>query len=309
MEGCKIAASVQNAVFSTQEKTMKGLASTAIAMALLGLAGSACARNDKLLLPIEPALKSPGTRQLLGADVQLRFGKASAVGLEALSTVQAHAVVSPYGPVNTNAGGRTDRRSDPLVCLDAFRKAAMDLQQRARSVGGSGVTGIVSFYNGAEMDSTAVYECHIGHTRGVVTLKGQAVRSLQPAQQPAAVTPITPITPVQPAAVVMAPAVGSAAQPARIATGYAAIDDVDAVPYLSDKGRADYRQWLGRPTPRAFAISPKGHWWAAYSLTPADTTLPSDPTERALVGCERAAQMPCKLYAINGSVVWVKDPR
>lgn len=93
-------------------------------------------------------------------------------------------------------------------------------------------------------------------------------------------------------------------QPGFIASGYAAAEDVDALPYLSDRGRAEYREWLLRPTPKAFAISEKGHWWGAWSLTPKDTTLPTDPSERALVACQRNAGVPCKLYAVNGSVVW-----
>jgi hypothetical protein len=93
-------------------------------------------------------------------------------------------------------------------------------------------------------------------------------------------------------------------QPGFIASGYAAVEDVDALPYLSDRGRAEYREWLLRPTPKAFAISEKGQWWAAWSLTPKDTSMPTDPTERALVACQRNAGVPCKLYAVNGSVVW-----
>lgn len=93
-------------------------------------------------------------------------------------------------------------------------------------------------------------------------------------------------------------------QPGFIASGYAAIEDVDALPYLSDRGRAEYREWLLRPTPKAFAISEKGHWWAAWSLTPKDASMPTDPNERALIACQRNAGVPCKLYAVNGSVVW-----
>ena len=97
--------------------------------------------------------------------------------------------------------------------------------------------------------------------------------------------------------------------PPRIASGYAAIDDVDAVPYLSDRGRDNYREWLTRPTPKAFAISPEGHWFGAWSLKPGDPAHPTDPSERALFVCAQRAQMPCKLYAVNGSVVWVKEVR
>jgi hypothetical protein len=96
-------------------------------------------------------------------------------------------------------------------------------------------------------------------------------------------------------------------QPAPIATGYARIEDVDAVPYLGDKGRENYREWVGRPTPKAFALSTAGHWFGAWSLRPTNPTHPTDPSERALFLCAQRAHMPCKLYAVNGSVVWTKE--
>lgn len=112
-----------------------------------------------------------------------------------------------------------------------------------------------------------------------------------------------------PAPMPVATPVATAPQPARLASGYALIDDVDAVPYLSDKGRENYREWLTRPTPKAFAISSAGHWFGAWSIKPGDPSHPTDPSERALFVCAQRAQMPCKLYAVNGSVVWVKEVR
>lgn len=103
-----------------------------------------------------------------------------------------------------------------------------------------------------------------------------------------------------------APVVASAIAP--IASGYARIDDVDAVPYLGDKGRENYREWVGRPTPKAFALSPTGVWFGAWSLVPADPSHPRDPSERALQVCAQRSQGPCRLYAVNGSVVWTKEP-
>jgi hypothetical protein len=265
------------------------------------VAGAAQARNLKLLLPLQPAVRAvsgqPGT-------VPLHFGSATADGLQAAGAVLGHGVGEPYGFVSSHGGPSRDRRSDPEMCLDAFRKAVAEMRTRALAHGAIGIAGVVSFYNGVEMDSREVYECHVGFTRAVVDLKGQAVRSLErvavPQQQSAVVA--------APRAMTQA-AVAAPAQPPRIASGYAAIDDIDAIPYLSDNGRAAYREWLGRPTPKAFAISTKGHWYTAWSLAPQDATLPADPNERALVGCERAARMPCKLYAVNGSVVWIKEPR
>jgi hypothetical protein len=137
-----------------------------------------------------------------------------------------------------------------------------------------------------------------------------------------ATLPPTPAVSITPQRAVAAPAIAPAVappapalpadaaapvQPKAIASGFAAIDDIDAIPYLSDRGRKGYSDWLGRPSPRAFAISPKGHWSATWGLKPQDTTLPTDASERALRVCERAAQVACRLYAVNGSVVWTKE--
>ena len=80
-------------------------------------------------------------------------------------------------------------------------------------------------------------------------------------------------------------------------TAQAAIDvfDVRAVPYLNDQGRAVYRDFLGYPTPRAFAISKGGSYgWAVRA---------ADPAAMALANCERRGG-PCELYAMDKQVVW-----
>lgn len=278
-----------------------------LAATLAAAAGAASARNDKLMLPIQPALAHPGTRQMVANDVALRFGGAAAVAGGG-AVVEAHAVADPFGAPNTNAGGSRTRRSDADTCLDAFRRALMDLQQRARVQGGTAVVGIVSNYNRQEMDSRDVFECRAGNTRAVVDLKGTVVRTPVAAVQapqlpPPVMAPIAPVAPL--------PAVTHAdpVQPPRIASGFAAIDDIDAIPYLSDRGRASYSEWLKYPTPRAFAISSTGFFFSTSGLTPRDSTLPTDPVERALVGCERNAKTSCRLYAVNGSVVWTREPR
>ena len=93
---------------------------------------------------------------------------------------------------------------------------------------------------------------------------------------------------------------------APIASGYARIDDVDAVPYLGDKGREEYRVWLTRQTPRAFAVGTDGAWLAAWGIRPINTAHPTDPSERAMLLCQQRSKETCTLYAVNGSVVWTK---
>jgi len=79
-------------------------------------------------------------------------------------------------------------------------------------------------------------------------------------------------------------------------TSYAAVDDVEAVPYLKDSGREAYRNFLAKSMPRAFAISPSGAWsWAEDG---------DDPVEQALANCRKSSGETCKLYAVNDYVVW-----
>ena len=67
-------------------------------------------------------------------------------------------------------------------------------------------------------------------------------------------------------------------------------------PYLRGKGFDGYNEFLKRPIPRAFALSPSGAWgWAEDG---------DDPTTRALANCQKNSRAPCKLYAIDDYVVW-----
>lgn len=76
-------------------------------------------------------------------------------------------------------------------------------------------------------------------------------------------------------------------------TGFAQVDDVAAVPYLTEGGRARYREFLAQPSPRAFIICPDGR----FSTIKAST---SKALEKSI-----ANRMPtCEPYFINDVVVW-----
>lgn len=84
--------------------------------------------------------------------------------------------------------------------------------------------------------------------------------------------------------------------PALAKTDFARIDDIAAVPYLSEQGRAAYREYLDKMTPRAFAVSPSGAWcWAEEG---------EDPDTRALATCAKKSNQPCQLYSVDDYVVW-----
>lgn len=79
-------------------------------------------------------------------------------------------------------------------------------------------------------------------------------------------------------------------------TDFAALDNIDAVPYLKGAGREGYRAFLAKSFPRAFAVSPSGAWsWAADG---------DSPRTRVLANCEKNSKERCKLYAIDDYVVW-----
>jgi len=87
-----------------------------------------------------------------------------------------------------------------------------------------------------------------------------------------------------------------AAPPSQPRTDFAGVDDVDAVPFLSEHGRRAYREYLTKMTPRAFAVSPSGGWtWAEEG---------EDPEGRALATCSAKSKDPCRLYSVDDYVVW-----
>jgi dienelactone hydrolase len=80
---------------------------------------------------------------------------------------------------------------------------------------------------------------------------------------------------------------------------YAAIDNVEAIPYLRGSAREQYRTFLGKSYPRAFAVSPTGAWsWAEDG---------DDPAAQALADCQKHSVQPCRLYAVDNHVVWSDD--
>jgi hypothetical protein len=82
-----------------------------------------------------------------------------------------------------------------------------------------------------------------------------------------------------------------------MAGGRGGIDDVDAVPYLSAGGRARYREFLSRPSPRAFVVCPTG----AFQIM---SVVGNYPEKLDKMLSERQAG--CEPYVINDQVVWSK---
>ena len=81
-------------------------------------------------------------------------------------------------------------------------------------------------------------------------------------------------------------------------TGFAAIGDVTAVP-VSARGQERYRQYLGHPPPKAFAVTEKGSSYVSMDDAYAMSTV--------MESCAKAGAK-CWLYAVDDTVVWSADP-
>lgn len=78
-------------------------------------------------------------------------------------------------------------------------------------------------------------------------------------------------------------------------TTYAALNDLNAIPYLTDDQKEKlYRGFLSAPLPRAIAIGMSNGSWASGGF---------DPASAALKRCWQTAQY-CQLYAVDNTVVW-----
>jgi hypothetical protein len=101
-----------------------------------------------------------------------------------------------------------------------------------------------------------------------------------------------------------AQAVAGGAAAAAPAADFARIDDIDKLPFATERMRERYRYFLTRPLPRAFVISEGGDWRLASGAQSADPQAPGAPAERALRECEKARTGRCIVYAIDDRVVW-----
>jgi len=229
----------------------------------LGAAPCANARNDSLLRPVAEAMGKPHAREILG-DLALLFGSATTQGADLQGQVEVQGSASVVADPR-----RRQHLTDEETCQLAFESALVQLAEQARRAGAAAVVGIVSDFKGQRVDDPKSYDCHAGSAKSYVTLQGQLARAF-----------VTP---------------GSRALPP--ATGFAALDDAQAVP-ISDAGRERYAHFLTLPRPRAFVVYEDGGW-RFFSKDPEAMT-------KALDYCAREGRR-CWLYAADDRVVWSAD--
>ncbi len=80
-------------------------------------------------------------------------------------------------------------------------------------------------------------------------------------------------------------------------TNFATLEQTDRLPSRSASARRDFLQFHNAALPRAFAVSADGTRWA-WSANG------QRAAEVAMARCQRAAQSPCALYAVDDRVVY-----
>ena len=75
----------------------------------------------------------------------------------------------------------------------------------------------------------------------------------------------------------------------------AALSDTTRIPHIRQNCANVYDVFLDQDYPRAFAISPDAYCGYAYGG--------EDPKKRAIDSCQRLAKQPCRLYAVDNSIV------
>ena len=79
-------------------------------------------------------------------------------------------------------------------------------------------------------------------------------------------------------------------------TAFAALAEMDAIPFIGQTGRAAYQKFLNSPLPRAFAIGSNGAWgWAAGG---------EEALDQAMANCGKYGKGKCTLYAVDSDIVW-----
>ena len=124
------------------------------------------ARNDAFFLPIQDAIKADEAKPRLNNDIKLYFGDQPYPAVE---------VTLFHGFVAYKKGSIFEK-TEVEACNLTFLAALVQIQERARRMGGNAVINIESFYKKRSFRSNDKYECHAGSAKTGVMLRGDIVK-------------------------------------------------------------------------------------------------------------------------------------
>ncbi|RIY36828.1 excinuclease ABC subunit A [Psittacicella gerlachiana] len=136
------------------KKLSKGLI---IALSLLTVAS--CARNDIKYYSVSESLNTAEAKKVIDPNIALYFGQ-DVPGQLLLKDAKTNRKTNAYG------------KEDFKTCNWAFLSAVVSLQKRAKSLGATKVTNILSNYKGSTFKTPGQYECHVGNVVSRVSLIG-----------------------------------------------------------------------------------------------------------------------------------------
>lgn len=143
---------------------MKRILPIAILLGALLSHGSANARDDHQMFPLEDALQTQAAKEKLNPEIKLYFGD------------QKHPkVTKDHGEWKTNKKTNGFNKSDKVACEWTFLSAVLEMQERAQKESANAVIGIKSNYKNIERSSETEYMCGSGALMSGVALKGRVV--------------------------------------------------------------------------------------------------------------------------------------
>lgn len=136
-----------------------------VAVTVLATGLPSRAADDVFLMPVKPALEAPDAKQKLDGSVSFYFGDT------------AHPpILENYGEVVSNKRTNAFAKSDAMTCQRVVLSNFIDLQARAKALGGNAVVNITSYFRRNEVKDNDRYECHVGFLMSGVALKGEVVK-------------------------------------------------------------------------------------------------------------------------------------
>jgi uncharacterized protein YbjQ (UPF0145 family) len=259
-------------------------------LAAITVSDSASARELRLDLSINSAMRDSTWRQTVINGIEFRFGSDSQT---TYTNISAAVPAAGFARTSVMRNGRSVQREDTPVCHEALRNTLAQAAEQARKSGANAVVNITSKFLDTPLNSKSQYTCNSGTASATVDLVVQFA-TLQPDDLKVTTQMMLPMSKL-PGAL--------AARVYPPATVSGAINDADAIPFIGQGCRRFYtEEWLKFAMPRAFAISPTGYCHSGSGFNPTNGAN-KDPAIRALEGCSAKANMPCQLYAVDNNVV------
>lgn len=131
----------------------------ALAVGMLTIA--ACTRHDIVYYSVTESLNTAEAKEVIDPRIALYFGQ---------DYIGDAKILYEYAQTNrkTNAWGKSDFKT----CTWAFLSGIVSLQNRAKTLGATKVTNIVTNYPGSAYSVPGMYECHVGQSISRVSLVG-----------------------------------------------------------------------------------------------------------------------------------------